>query len=100
MQEINPAYQESTIPAATYTSAAYPSAADAPTIVVPNVLLVKDSIDANTACVLTKTLFDKKAELVKASAAANGISMDVARGTDPVPLNRGATSALDMLGAN
>lgn len=95
MQEINPAYQASTIPASTYQTAA-----DVPTIAVPNVLLVKDTVDANTACVLTKTLFDKKDELVKANAAAKGISLDVARKTDPVPLNRGAVAALDQLGAN
>jgi len=94
MQQINPAYQSATIPAATYKTAA-----DVPTIAVPNVLLVKDNIDANTACVLTKTLFDKKDELVKANAAANGISLDTARKTEPVPLNRGATTALDQLGA-
>ena len=94
MQQINPAYQSATIPAATYKTAA-----DVPTIAVPNVLLVKDNIDANTACVLTKTLFDKKDELVKANAAANGISLDSARKTEPVPLNRGATTALDQLGA-
>ncbi len=94
MQQINPAYQSATIPAATYKTTA-----DVPTIAVPNVLLVKDNIDANTACVLTKTLFDKKTELIKANAAANGISLDTARKTEPVPLNRGATTALDQLGA-
>jgi TRAP transporter TAXI family solute receptor len=95
MQQISTAYQSASIPAATYTTAA-----DAPTIAVPNVLLVKDDIDANTACVLTKTLFDKKTELVKANAAANGISLDTARATDPVTLNRGASTALDQLGAS
>ena len=94
MQEINPAYRPATIPAATYATSS-----EMPTILVPNVLLVKDTIDADTACVLTKTLFDRKDELVKANAAATGISLAVARNTDPVPLNRGASTALDMLGA-
>ena len=95
MQQINPAYRSSTIPAATYTTAA-----DVPTIAVPNVLLVNADLDANTACVLTKTLFDTKDELIKANAAAKGINLDTARDTDPVPLNRGAATALDQLGAN
>jgi TRAP transporter TAXI family solute receptor len=94
MQALNPAYQSATIPAASYKT---PS--DVPTIVVPNVLLVKEDVDANTACVLTKTLFEKKDELAKANAAAKGLSLDKARKTDPVPLNRGATTALDLLGA-
>jgi TRAP transporter TAXI family solute receptor len=94
MQALNPAYQSATIPAASYKTQS-----DVPTIVVPNVLLVKEDVDANTACVLTKTLFEKKDELAKANAAAKGLSLDKARKTDPVPLNRGATTALDLLGA-
>ena len=53
-----------------------------PTVVVPNVLLVKDDMDGNTACVLTKALFDHKADLVKVNKAADGISLDTARETD------------------
>jgi TRAP transporter TAXI family solute receptor len=94
MQETNEAYQKGSIAAATYKTPA-----DVPTIVVPNVLLVKDNMDANLACVLTKTLFDKHDELVKANSAAKGISLDTARKTEPVPLHRGATAALDKLGA-
>jgi uncharacterized protein len=94
MAEVNPAYQRSEIPAD-----AYKTGAAVPTIVVPNVLLVRDDLDANIACVLTKVLFDTKAELVKANAAANGISLDRARKTDPVTLHRGAVQALDDLGA-
>ncbi len=82
------------IPAATYKLAA-----DAPTIVVPNVLLVREDLDANVACVLTKTLFDRKPQLEQANAAAKEITLDQARKTDPVPLHRGATKALDDLGA-
>jgi TRAP transporter TAXI family solute receptor len=94
MRVSNEAYQQGTIPAATYKMGA-----DTPTIVVPNVLLVKDDLDANLACVLTKTLFDKRDELLKANAAAKGISLDNARKTDPVPLHRGSVAALDKLGA-
>jgi TRAP transporter TAXI family solute receptor len=94
LRESNEAYQDGSIPAATYRTAT-----DIPTIVVPNVLLVKEDLDANVACVLAKTLFDKRDDLVKANAAAKGISLETARKTDPVPLHRGAKEALDRLGA-
>ncbi len=94
MSEISPAYEEGVIPAATYQLPA-----DVKTIVVPNLLLVRDDVDANLACVLTKTLFDKKPQLEQVVGAAKGISLESARDTDPVPLNRGAEHALDELDA-
>ncbi len=94
MKKINTVYEVGGIPAATYKTDA-----DIPTIVVPNVLLVRDDVDANLACVLTKALFDKKDDLVKANGAARGITLDVARKTAPVTLNRGSAKALDLLGA-
>ncbi|VEG53055.1 TRAP transporter solute receptor TAXI family protein [Mycolicibacterium aurum] len=92
MSEISPAYEEGVIPAATYQLPA-----DVKTIVVPNLLLVRDDIDANLACVLTKTLFEKKPELEQVISAAKGINVETARDTEPVPLNRGAEYALDQL---
>ncbi|GAA1634657.1 TAXI family TRAP transporter solute-binding subunit [Actinoplanes couchii] len=94
MQKINEVYQEGTIPAATYRTAA-----DVKTIVVPNVLLVREDLDANVACVLTRALFDRKPQLEQANAAAEEISLDTARKTAPVPVHRGAAKALDDLGA-
>jgi TRAP transporter TAXI family solute receptor len=94
MAELNPAYQKADIPAEIYKT---PAAV--PTIVVPNVLLVREDLDPNVACVLTKTLFDKKDALVKANAAAKGISLDTAKKTQPVALHRGAEKALGDLGA-
>ncbi len=94
MTEINAAYQASTIPAGSY-----PKADAVPTIVVPNVLLVRPDMAASVACAVTKTLFDRKGELVKANKAADGISLDTARKTDPVQLHPGAKQALDSLGA-
>jgi len=94
LKEINPIYERGVIPAATYQTPG-----DVPTVVVPNLLLVNQDMDGNTACVLTKALFDNKAELVKVNKAAEGINLDTARQTDPVQLHPGAKKALDELGA-
>lgn len=94
MAEISSAYEEGVIPAATYGLPA-----DVKTIVVPNVLLVRDTIDSNLACVLTRTLFDRLPQLEQVVGAAKGIELNAARDTDPVPLNRGSAKALDDLGA-
>jgi uncharacterized protein len=94
LQKLNAAYQAGTIPAATYKTPA-----EVKTIVVPNVLLVREDLDANIACVLTKTLLDKKDQLIQANAAAKGITLQKIRKTDPVPLHRGAEKALDDAGA-
>jgi TRAP transporter TAXI family solute receptor len=92
MQETSPVYEEGVIPAATYGAAG-----DTKTIVVPNMLLVRDDVDANLACVLTKTLFERKPQLEQAVGAAKGITLESARDTEPVPLNRGAEKALSEL---
>ena len=89
-----PSTRRGVIPASTYQTPA-----DVPTVVVPNLLLVKDDMDGNTACVLTKALFDQNAELVKVNKAAQDIKLDTARETSPVPLHPGAKKALDELGA-
>ncbi|KWX23858.1 C4-dicarboxylate ABC transporter substrate-binding protein [Mycolicibacterium wolinskyi] len=94
LQEINSIYEQGVIPASTYQTPA-----DVPTVVVPNLLLVKDDMDGNTACVLTKALFEHKDDLVKANKAADNIALDTARETSPVPLHPGAQKALDELGA-
>jgi TRAP transporter TAXI family solute receptor len=93
LQKINPVYEEGTIGAATYGTP------EVKTIVVPNLLLVKDDLDANLVCVLTKALFDRKPQLEQANAAAREIDLKTARKTDPVVLHRGAIKALDDLGA-
>ncbi|MEU2036646.1 TAXI family TRAP transporter solute-binding subunit [Nocardia amamiensis] len=89
LRKINPVYEEGTIPAA-----AYGLPAEVKTIVVPNVLLVRDDLDADLACVLTKTLFDRKTQLEQANSAAKGISRETAGDTAPVPMHRGAAHAL------
>lgn len=92
--EHGPIYEAGTIPAATYSLPG-----DVPTIVVPNVLVVKKGFDPALAEQLVKLIFDQRAELEKVNAAAAGITLDTARSTDPIPLNAGATKALDGLGA-
>mgnify|MGYP001333703623 CR=1 FL=1 len=94
LKKINPVYEEGLIPAATYGTPT-----DVRTIVVPNVLLVREDLDADLVCVLTKALFERKPQLEQANAAAREISLDTARRTDPVPLHRGAVRALDDLNA-
>lgn len=94
MQELSSAYEEGVIPAATYGLPA-----DVKTIVVANMLLVRDDVDANLACVLTTTLFEKQPALAEVVGAAKGITLETARDTDPVPLNRGAEQALNDLNA-
>ncbi|WP_051580061.1 TAXI family TRAP transporter solute-binding subunit [Pseudonocardia acaciae] len=94
MRKINPVYQVATIPGATY-----PGAVDTPTIVVPNLLLVPTTMDPAVACVLTRTLYERTAELVAANPSARDITRQNARATDPVPLHPGAARALDALGA-
>jgi TRAP transporter TAXI family solute receptor len=89
MKKVNPVYDKGTIPAATY---ALP--ADVPTIVVPNVLLVRSDFAAGNACAITKLIFDKKDDLVKVHPAAKELSRDTASKTDPVPLHPGAKQAL------
>ena len=67
MQEVSPAYEEGVIPAATYGLPA-----DVKTIVVANMLLVRDDLDANLACVLTKTLFDRQPQLAAGGRRGQG----------------------------
>ncbi|MGH3775080.1 MAG: TAXI family TRAP transporter solute-binding subunit [Pseudonocardiaceae bacterium] len=94
LREINPVYDVATIPASTY-----PNATDTQTIVVPNLLVVPESLDNATACVLTKTLFERQTNLVAVNPAAENITLQQARKTGPVPLHPGANQALDTLGA-
>ncbi|MEU7976118.1 TAXI family TRAP transporter solute-binding subunit [Micromonospora sp. NPDC049089] len=95
MTVLSPGYQEGTI-----GRDAYKTASDTPTIVVPNVLLVRKDLDANVACAITRTVFDKRDALAQANPAAKGITLEKARRTLPVPLHRGAEKALNDLGAN
>jgi uncharacterized protein len=90
LQEINPVYEEGTLPADTYGLAS-----DVPSVVVPNLLLVRSDFPEGDACAITKLVFDKKGELEKVHPAAGELDRNVAVETDPVPLHPGAKRALD-----
>ncbi len=91
LKQLNPVYDQGTIPAATYKLPA-----DVPTIVVPNLLLVRDDFPAANACAITKLIFDKKADLEKTHPSAKDITKETAVKTDPVPLHPGAKQALGV----
>ncbi|WP_433266464.1 TAXI family TRAP transporter solute-binding subunit [Actinosynnema sp. CS-041913] len=88
LKEVNSVYDKGVIPAATYGQPA-----DVPTVVVPNVLLVRADFPDGDACAITKLVFDKKAELEKIHPAARDIVKEKAALTDPVPLHAGSLDA-------
>jgi hypothetical protein len=92
MKEINPVYAEGAIPAATYGLAA-----DVKTIVVPNLLLVRDDFPANNACGITKLLWENSAELAKVHPSGKEFTKETGPQTDPVPLHPGSKMAFDAL---
>lgn len=89
LREINPVYEQGTLPADTYGLAS-----DVPSVVVPNLLLVRGDFPEGDACAITKLVFDKKDDLVKVHKAASELDKAKAVETDPVPLHPGAKEAL------
>ena len=85
-------YAEGNIPATTYKQPA-----DVPTIIVPNVLLVRKNMSDELAEKLTRVIFENKDALVQVNAAAKGITLENAAKTDPLPLHPGAKKAIDSL---
>lgn len=92
LNEISEVYEEGTVPADVYGLDE-----DTPSIVVPNVLVVRDDMPANLACALTTLVYEQTAELVKVHPAAEEISTDLAADTDPIPVHPGSQRALDEL---
>jgi TRAP transporter TAXI family solute receptor len=91
--EYGQVYAEGVIPAATYKQPA-----DVPTILVPNVLLVRKDMADDLAEKLTKLIYDNTDALIQVNAAAKAIVKEDAAKTDPVQLHPGAQKALDSLG--
>lgn len=95
MQDMNPAYVAGDIPAETY---GLPEVT--PTIVVANMLLVRDDFDDETACAIVSTVWGNIDELAEVHTAAEEFDPETALETDPVPLNAGAKRALEELAAS
>lgn len=93
LKEVNPVYEDGSIPGDTYELDE-----DVPTIVVPNVLVVRNDMPENLACALTTLMLEEKDQLVQVHPAASEIDAETARLTDPIPLHPGAERALDELG--
>jgi TRAP transporter TAXI family solute receptor len=91
-QDHGKVYESGMIPAATYGQPA-----NVPTIVVPNVLLVKKGFDATLAEQIVKLIYEKKADLENVHPAAKDVTAEIATKTDPVTLNPGAQQALEEL---
>jgi TRAP transporter TAXI family solute receptor len=90
LRQISPVYDRGTIPAATYDR---PS--DTPTVVVPNVLLVRADFPSADACAITRLVFDEQAALEQVHPAAKDLDRGKARDTAPVELHPGARLALE-----
>lgn len=93
LQEISAVYEAGTIPADTYDLDA-----DVSSIVVPNVLMVRNDMPDNLACALTTLVYENTDELVTVHPAAAGIQLDLATQTGPIPVHPGAERALEALG--
>lgn len=89
-KEFGSVYQAATIEPKVY-SLAQPVA----TIGVPNLLVVKDTMDAALAKKLTALLFEHQAELVKVHPEAGNITRANATLTEPVQLHPGAQQYFD-----
>ena len=79
LQELNPVYEEASIPAATYGLDG-----GRPSIAVPNLLMVRDDMPDNLACALTTLMIEQKEALVAVHPAAEEIDPGLAAETDPV----------------
>lgn len=81
--------------AATIEPAVYSTAKPVSTIGVPNLLVVKDTMDAGLAEKLTALLFEHQTDLVKVHPEAGNIKRETATTTAPVVLHPGAQKYYD-----
>ena len=81
--------------AATIAPAVYQQPAPVVTIGVPNLLVVKDTMDADLAFTLTELLFTKQADLAQVHPEAKNYARAQATATDPVQLHPGARRYFD-----
>ncbi|UYM03965.1 TAXI family TRAP transporter solute-binding subunit [Solicola gregarius] len=92
LKQVNEVYTEGSVPAATYGLDK-----DVPSIVVPNVLVVRNDMPDNLACGLTDLLYSETDELVDVHPSAKDIKVETATDTGPIPVHPGSQRALDEL---
>ncbi|MEU0535017.1 TAXI family TRAP transporter solute-binding subunit [Amycolatopsis tolypomycina] len=85
MQALSPVYSTSTIPASMYNQPA-----PVTTLVVPNFLVVPQSMPDDVAEALVRELFDARGALASANPAALSIDVHPGIETQPIPLHPGA----------
>ncbi|WP_410642958.1 TAXI family TRAP transporter solute-binding subunit [Amycolatopsis sp. lyj-346] len=85
MQARSPVYSTATIPASTYNELL-----PVTTLVVPNFLVVPESMPEDVAEALVRGLFDARRELANANPAALSIDVHPGIETQPIPLHPGA----------
>jgi TRAP transporter TAXI family solute receptor len=88
--EFGDVYQATTLPAS-----AYKTAADVPTIAVPNLLIVSDKMPDKLAHDLTKLLFEHQADLAKVHPEGKNITKENGPKTEPVKLHPGSKNYFD-----
>jgi TRAP transporter TAXI family solute receptor len=76
--------------AAVISKATYGLAADVPTIAVPNLIVVSESMPDDIAADLTRMIFEFQPELAAVHAEGKNITRDMGPQTDPVRLHSGA----------
>jgi TRAP transporter TAXI family solute receptor len=84
--EYGSVYSTATIPAETYPGQTEP----VDVVVVPNVLVVNESMDEQLAYDITRLLFEKQADLAAAHPAANELTLENATKNSPIPYHPGA----------
>jgi uncharacterized protein len=89
MRRISFAYTLGTLPADTYGLPA-----DVPSIVVPNLLLVRGDFPTGEACAISKLIFENKDQLARTHRAASELDRTKALQTVPIYLHRGAKEGL------
>ncbi len=92
LNKISDVYEEGVVPAETYELAE-----DAPSIVVPNFLVVRNDMADNLACALTTLVYSNVDKLAQVHPAAQDIKLENATETDPVPVHPGSERAFEEL---
>ncbi len=93
MAKVNKAYEPGTVPTGTYGSTT-----DIKTITVPNVLLARDDMDPELACVISRTLITSAPALSAVNAAAKQIKAETAKQTGAIPPAKGALEGIEKAG--